>query len=120
MRKLLWRKSQMSRSAFLDEAVGWSRDLTHMRSRGPGDIENAMRSIEREYGVDYQTLWRLRYKAPSLKDIGVTAYMRLKAAYQAECDRQLRKLKNDIALTKASTSSDLVDEASSFLRSHGG
>jgi len=112
----------MPRSAYLDEAVKWSKDLTKMRSRGAGDTENAMRSIERDYGVDYGVMWRLRYRRASLKDIGVTAYMRLKAAYEAECQRQLRKLRHEIALTEAAcgAASDLLDEASALVRKNGG
>jgi hypothetical protein len=91
-------KKQMS-AIYLDEAERWSKDLTRMRARGPGDTENAMRSIERDYGVDYWILWRLRYRKSALRDIGVTAYMLLKAAYQAECERQMRRLKHEIALT---------------------
>lgn len=100
-------------TSYLDEAERWSKDLTRMRSRGPGDTDNAMRSIERDYGVDYGTIWRLRYRRSALRDIGVTAYMRLKAAYEAECRRQLGKLKNEIAITEAACGapSDLVDEA---------
>jgi hypothetical protein len=93
----------MSDATYLDEAAEWSKSLTRMRARGPGDTENAMRSIEREYGVDYWLLWRLRYRKSVLKDIGVSAYMRLKAAYQAECERQMRKLQHDIAKTEAIT-----------------
>lgn len=105
---------------YLDDAVRWSKDLTRMRARGPGDIENAMRLIEREYGVDYWILWRLRYRRSSLRDIGITAYMRLKAAYQAECERQIRKLKHEITITEQIAGPDsaavraakaLVDEA---------
>ena len=91
----------MSDAAYLDEAVEWSKSLTRMRARGPGDTENAMRMIEREYGVDYWLMWRLRYRRPALKDIGVSAYMRLKAAYQAECERQMRKMQHDIKTTEA-------------------
>lgn len=101
MRKLSWVKKQMSNVAYLDNAARWSKDLTRMRSRGPGDTENAMRSIEREYGVDYWTLWRLRYRKSTLRDIGVSAYMTLKAAYEAECERQLRKLQHEIIITEA-------------------
>ncbi|MCA6114280.1 hypothetical protein J6524_04965 [Bradyrhizobium sp. WSM 1738] len=81
-----------------------------------------MRSIERDYGVDYGTMWRLRYRPASIRDIGVTAYMRLKAAYQAECKRQLGKLKHEIAITEAAcgASSDLVDEAKALARQIGG
>lgn len=117
MRKFVLKESQMPQSAYLDEAARWSRDLTRMRSRGPGDTENAMRSIEREYGVDYGTIWRLRYRRSSLRDIGVTAYMLLKAAYEAECQRQLRKLENEIQLTEAAggAASNLVDEAKALV-----
>lgn len=101
MRKFSLVKKQMSNVAYLDNAARWSKDLTRMRSRGPGDTENAMRSIERDYGVDYWTLWRLRYRRSSLKDIGVSAYMHLKAAYEAECERQMRKLENEITATEA-------------------
>jgi hypothetical protein len=91
---------QMSDVAFVDEAVGWSRELTRMRARGPGDLENAMRSIEREYGIDYWTLWQLRYRRTQIRDIGVSIYMRLRDAYREECARQARKLMHEIEITK--------------------
>lgn len=103
--KFSWMKKQMS-DVYLDQAERWSKDLTRMRARGPGDIENAMRSIEREYGVDYWTMWRLRYRKSALRDIGVSAYMRLKAAYQAECERQMRKMKHEIEVTEQITGPD--------------
>ena len=53
MSKMKWTDRQMSDAAYLDQAATWSKDLTRMRSRGPGDMENAMRSLERDYGIDY-------------------------------------------------------------------
>lgn len=106
MRKKRWSKNQMSQVAYLDEAAEWSRGLTRMRARGPGDTENAMRSIERDYGVDYWVQWRLRYRLSSLKDIGVTAYMMLKVAYAAECERQMRKLRNELHVTEQIAGAD--------------
>lgn len=97
---------QMQHIAYLDEAAEWSRNLTRMRARGPGDTENAMRSIEREYGVDYWLQWRLRYRLSSLRDIGVTAYMALKTAYAAECERQVQKLRHEIEITEAVSGPD--------------
>jgi hypothetical protein len=91
---------QMSDAAYLDQAAGWSKDLTRMRSRGPGDLENAMRSIERDYGVDYWFIWQLRYSRNRLKFISVSVYERIKAAYQAECERQVRKLQHEITITE--------------------
>ncbi len=91
----------MSDAVYVEQAAGWSKDLTRIRARGPGDIENAMRAIERDYGIDYWTLWRLRYRKDQIRDIGVSIYMRLRAAYQAECERQLRKMRHEIEATKA-------------------
>lgn len=90
---------QMSDAAYLDQAALWSKDLTRMRARGPGDMENAMRSLERDYGIDYWFIWQLRYRRDRIKVLSVSVYDRLKAAYGAECERQIRKLKNEIAAT---------------------
>ena len=96
----------MLQVAYLDQAEKWSKDLTRMRARGAGDIENAMRSLEQEYGVDYSTMWSLRYRRDRIKRIGVEFYMRLQAAYRAECERQMRKLQNEIVSTEAITGPD--------------
>lgn len=94
---------KMSDVAYIDAAEQWSKDLTRMKARGRnGDIDGAMRQIEREYGVDYWTIWKLCYRRSTIKDIGVSIYMRLQAAYQAECAKQLRKLQHEIQSRKPS------------------
>jgi hypothetical protein len=90
----------VSDAAYLDQAVSWSKDLTRMKARSSSDTENAMRSIEREYGIDYGFLWRLRYRREHLKTISISVYERIRAAYREECGRQMRKLENDLARTK--------------------
>jgi hypothetical protein len=92
---------QMSETAFVQEAAQWSRELTRMRVRGPGDAENALRGIEQEYGVNYWTLWQLRYRLSAVKKISAGTYALIKAAYDAECARQFNKLKRDITRTEA-------------------
>ena len=89
----------MSDAAYLDQAANWSKDLTRMKARGPGDIENAMRQIEREYGIEYGFLWSLRYRRDRLRIISLSVYEGIRAAYRAECERQMRKLENEIAIT---------------------
>jgi hypothetical protein len=91
----------MSDAAYLDQAATWSKDLTRMKARGPGDTENAMRRIEREYGIDYGFLWSLRYRRDRLKIISISAYESIRAAYRAECGRQMRKLEHEITITEA-------------------
>jgi hypothetical protein len=93
-------KKSMSDTAYLDQAAIWSKDLTRMKSRGPGDIENAMRRIEREYGIDYGFLWSLRYRRERLRIISISVYESIRAAYRAECERQMRKLKDEIYRTE--------------------
>lgn len=92
---------QMSDAAYIERAASWSKDLTRMRARGPGDLENAMRGIERDYGIDFWTQWTLRYRPARIKDIGVGIYSRIQAAYVAECERQARKLAIEAEITKA-------------------
>lgn len=90
----------MSDAAYLDQAAKWSKDLTRMKARGPGDTDNAMRQIEREYGIDYGFLWSLRYRRERLKIISLSVYESIRAAYRAECERQMRKLGNELQRTK--------------------
>ena len=122
MRKKLLSETQMSDAAYIENAVTWSKELTRMRTRGPGDLENAMRSIERDYGVDYWTLWQLRYRARSIKDIGVSIYMRLRDAYNSECDRQLRRYQYERQITKATGRLDeaLISAADALAGSEDG
>lgn len=96
----------MSDAAFIDQAVAWSKDLTRMKARGPGDTENAMRQIERQYGVDYGFLWSLRYRRERLRTISISVYESIRAAYLAECAAQMRKLANDIERTEEITGPD--------------
>jgi hypothetical protein len=96
----------MSDAAYLDQAAHWSKDLTRMKARGPGDIENAMRQIEREYGVDYGFLWSLRYRRDRLRTISISVYEGIRAAYRAECERQMRKLEHEIKVTETLAGAD--------------
>ena len=101
MCKKFLKDCKMSDVAYLDNAERWSKDLTRMKARGPGDTENAMRTIEREYGIDYWTMWKLHYRRSAIRDIGITVYSKIEAAYRAECERQLRRLQHEIEITEA-------------------
>ena len=94
------RSLPVSDATYIDNAQRWSRDLTRMKARGPGDTENAMRQIEREYGIDYGFLWSLRYRRDRLRTISVSVYEKIAAAYRSECERQMRKLQHEIVVTE--------------------
>jgi hypothetical protein len=90
--KSLLRQEQKMPSAVAC-AQEWAKAIVQRESRGPGDLENAMRRIERRYGVPYSVLWACRYRPP--KDMQVSVWLKLQAAYVAECERQERLLKHE-------------------------
>lgn len=100
---------------FVSNAQEWANELVRRESRGPGDYENAMRRLESRYGIPWQTFWRLRHGR--LKDVYVSIYVRLQAAYQAECERQMRLLAHEIEIAKAKglTHSPAVAKAEALL-----
>ena len=57
-----------------------------------------MHRASTKYRIEHQTLWRLRYRKP--KDMMLKAYLRLKAAYEAELSRQEAKLAHELEITK--------------------
>lgn len=81
---------------YVARAAEWSRELTRFRSRCPGDTDNAMRAVERDYGIDYWTIWRLRYRRQQIRSICASVYARIASAYDCECDRQRAKLSQQI------------------------
>lgn len=91
-------------TALVTEAREWANRLTLREARGPGDTENAMRRISQRYGVDFNALWSLRYRPP--KRIFADVYFALRAAHEAECERQLRLLAHDLEITRAKAGPD--------------
>ncbi len=82
------------------QAKHWSSHLLSKVHQGPGDtVEAAMYRAEQRYGVPAQAFWALRYRKP--KDILASVYLRLKAAYEQECDRQEARLRHELELVKA-------------------
>jgi hypothetical protein len=82
----------------VDQSAYWARELTRREQRGPGDIEAAWVRLQRRYGVPLRTFWALRYRKP--KTICADIYLRLRGAYQAECERQMRKLADELEITR--------------------
>lgn len=84
------------------DAVAVARDVANRlivnESRGPGDIDNAMRRLEAKYGIPYSFLWSLRYRPPT--DILVGAWSRLVSAYEVECARHQRRLESERQLMR--------------------
>jgi hypothetical protein len=96
--------SPMSDAAYVDQAADWAKALTRNEARGPGDLENAMHRLEARYGVPWRTFWALRYRKPEW--ITAFTYQRLRDAYQAECERQMRLYQHELEITKAKAGAD--------------
>ena len=95
--KFLCKKDEPMSGA--DQAQTWANDLVRRETMGPGDMPNAMRRLEQRYGIPWRTFWELRYRPP--QDVLHGVWERLRQAHLAECDRQMRLLKHEIEITKA-------------------
>ena len=83
------------------------RKMIHVESVGPGDAENAMRRLERRFGLGFWTLDHLR--KGRAKTINSVLLSRLRRAYIDMCERQLRHLETEIATEKAAGDDTLAD-----------
>ncbi len=89
----------MSDTAIVEQASKWADALVQREHRGPGDtVEASMYRAEQKHGIPYQTFWSLRYRKP--KDMFVSVYMRLKAAYDHECQRQEARLQHELEMLR--------------------
>lgn len=109
--------------AYVADARGWASALLAREHRGPGDtLDAAMWRAEQRWGIERSIFWALRYRPP--KDIVVGVYMRLKAAYESECEKQEARLAHELMLAKAAgldaTTSRAVAEAEAFLGAQEG
>ncbi len=85
----------------VDQAAEWANEMVLRETRGPGDLPNAMERLERRHALPAKTLWSLRYRRP--KDIFASLYFKLGQAYQAECERQMRRLSHELEITRLAT-----------------
>lgn len=72
------------------EATEFVRLMIHREARGPGEAENAMRSLARRYGVSFWTLDHFR--KGKAKTCDVSLYAKIKGAFIDHCERQAHRL----------------------------
>lgn len=84
----------------VNDAAMWADALVKRAHRGPGDtVDAAMNRAARKHGVPERTLWSLRYRRP--KDVMASVYLKLHAAYIAECERQEAILAHQLEVARA-------------------
>lgn len=102
-------------------AATWAKALWQKTHREMGETrEAAMYRTAAKYGVEPGTLWSLRYRPP--KDILVSVYFKLQAAYDSECEKQEARLAHQIDITRqlrpTPARQSLIDEAEALLGSN--
>lgn len=87
------KKANVTKPAdYVAEAAEWAARLTNEAERKTGKTDTALETVARQTGVNQSTLWRLRYRKP--KDLAVSVYMKLKAAFEAAEKRQYERDKH--------------------------
>lgn len=107
----------------VQQARGWANGLIAANHRGPGDtVEAAIHRAAVKHHLDPNSLRRLRYRTP--KDMLASVYLRIRTAYEAECERQEAKLRHELEIAKALPSTParlaLIAETEAVLRSMAG
>jgi hypothetical protein len=104
------RANAIKPAELVNEAAQWAAKLTDEAERKTGKTDTALETVARQTGVNQSTLWRLRYRKP--KDLAVSVYMRLKAAFEAAEKRQYERDKHaaTIAGSLGAANSDVLQK----------
>lgn len=80
-------------------ATLYVRRMVEREADGEGDIPNAIERVARRWGLTKWQVERIRKGRAKTIDIGL--FTRLRMAYLAECERQISKLQQELALERA-------------------
>lgn len=86
-------------SKAVELAAHWVNLMVKQEAKCPGDAINAMRRISNRHSVPYSLLWSLKYRPP--KDLYVSAFEKLEAAYDKELRSAVSALDQERKLTEA-------------------
>lgn len=109
--------ASVTASTAVKEACDWVRWLVQRESRGNGDRKNAMERLARRHtGLSKTLIHNLLYRAP--KDMLLSNYLAVRAAYVSECERHERALRFQREQINASNlfAKALVSAASALVR----
>lgn len=111
MRREIQSQEQKLSTALVDEAGGYVRRMVEREARGWGDQTHAQTRLESRYGIPFWALERLRTGRAKTVDAGLFA--RIRGAYLDLCERQVAKLQHEIAVEKALTDDDTLEDLES-------
>lgn len=96
-------------------AAGYVRRMVQTESRGWGDQESALSRLEARYGLPFWSLNNLRTGRAKTVEAGMFA--RIRGAYLDLCERQVAKLQHEIAVEKALSEDDTLEDLEREARS---
>lgn len=97
----------------VESATDIVRTMVRRESRGPGDMDNAMRRIGAKYGLSFWSLWHLR--KGRAKTVDASLFARIKGAYLDMCHRQAAGLLHEIEIEAAASGDDLDSDIAAEL-----
>lgn len=96
---------QRGREMSAATATHYVRRMAEVETRGFGDDDNALRRLGHRFGLSY---WTLRYlKHGRAATVDADLYSRIRGAYVAFCEQQIRALQHEIEVER--TLSDDAD-----------
>lgn len=91
----------------VEAACDYASRLLEFEQRG-SDTDSALFRLEQRYGLSPNQIMHLRSRRA--KSCDVSLFARLRAAYLDLCERQVSKLQHEIAITKATSDDDTLED----------
>lgn len=91
----------------VEAASDFASRLLEFEQRG-SDTDSALFRLEQRYGLSPNQIMHLRSRRA--KSCDVSLFARLRAAYLDLCERQVSKLQHEIAITKATSDDDTLED----------
>lgn len=89
-------------------AADYVAKMVHSEARCAGDTEGALRRLEARYGIPYWTMVHLKRHAA--KTVAADMFQRIRSAYLDICERQVRRMSEEIAILKAANTDDSIED----------
>ena len=87
------------------EAQGYVKRMLEIEGSTWGNLSQALKMIERHYGIPYWTLNNLRTGRAKTVEAGL--FQRLRGAYFHHCERQIARLQYELEIEKERAGNDL-------------
>jgi len=89
-------------------ASNYVRQMVQREMKSAGDTEGALMRLEQKYGIGF---WQLTYlKQGKAKTIETGLFQRIRGAYLDYCEKQISALQHELAIEKALTADDTVED----------